>query len=58
MNEQDKQALDLIAQALEPGVKITRNGYAQLEQALMHIAKRLQETPITTAQPEPMVIEQ
>ena len=39
----DKDAFELIASALEPNAKITRNGYFQIEQALAHIAKRLKD---------------
>lgn len=41
MNENDKKAIDLLSSALEPQARITRNGYAQIEQAILHLTKRL-----------------
>jgi hypothetical protein len=43
MNEADKKAIDTISQALEPGARITRNGYAMLDQMIQHIASRLMQ---------------
>jgi hypothetical protein len=41
MNQADKQALETISAALEPNARITRHGYAMLEQVIQHVASRL-----------------
>lgn len=41
MNQQDQEALQQLAAATEPGVKITRQGYAAIEEALAYLQARL-----------------
>lgn len=43
MNQADKQAMDTISAALEPNARITRQGYAMLEQVIQHVATRLEQ---------------
>lgn len=41
MNQADNQAIDAISQALEPNARITRQGYAMLEQVIQYLTSRL-----------------
>jgi len=43
MNTEDKNALDILAQATEPqnSGRISREGYVKIHEALQHIAARL-----------------
>ena len=52
MNQADKQALDAISAALEPNARITRQGYAMLEQVIQHVASRLAQLDATEKEKE------